>query len=177
MIRSRLIRTEFGLSITEDVKTKFFSYVAREVDNGRLRKAPTPEDALMQSFTYQLGQNERAIISEILGVKRPALLWCRRRRLSNTTDLYFLGCSDMVIELVSYRGLRQLIKKGLHIIAERAGIHGNESRRLQQIFKYKHIRGVQGALVCNGKRRVRPFPTEPGQLKRLRTEKRWSSDD
>lgn len=128
----------FGLTISQHVATKFVEY------RGSHNVPRDLEHYLWRSRVVNVDCDLAFAIRQVLRVDGE--LWRRDASVNDVMTLVFLGVGPLVVEVMSFRGIRQF-KKLARRLAERPSTT-TERDRLTDIYKHKR-RVVMGGGLLN----------------------------
>jgi hypothetical protein len=85
-------------------------------------------------------------LSRTLGMRDITAVWLRSVSLNSNTTAFLIGYMDVVIEVVTFRGLRQIRKKWEHSLDGKLG-GGTPHDRAKECKKFKKTRRMGGGLM------------------------------
>lgn len=133
-----LVETRYVVG--DDVRAKFDGIVDRRVDHSKRfrmeqylsKSTPVPPDT---ATFYHLART--------LNRRGTEHMWMRSAWLTSVTQIYFIGDGDEIVEVVTFRGLRQIRKLWQHTLSQELG---GGTPRDRYIDAYKHWAKTQ----CGG---------------------------
>lgn len=89
----------------------------------------------------------REAISWLFNIKDKSAMWVRANRLTPTFTLIAIGYGGELIEVCSWRSMRQMGKAWVKLWVSVNPSRRDEATRLFEIFKFKFITKIQGGLI------------------------------